>query len=798
MDNKSTPNFFGEVQREQGFQIKDFLIRYVKYLPLLMLCLILSFVAAKIKIKYTTEKFSTSGTMFIKQEEGFKDKDNVESLFTDKGSNDLLTEIELMKSRSLMRRVVHKLGLQNSLKLKGKVKTSLVYGKEPLVISQLKSQDSMHGFAIEITVVNENTFNVNNSKTNYTFGQPCVFENKNFTITKTEYFNNTLFGAKFIIDYNPIDLVASNYLSSISIDQLNANTRLLNITAISQSPYLCVDLVNNLMVEYIAQNQEGNRFVTEISKKFIDERVVQLEDELGGIETKLKNFRESTDAINVDAQSQIYINNVEGLKKELSTQQLLIGASKSLYDVFKNDPEVKNVAPFGTLDDVNLQNLILEFNKLQLVRKTQSETESGEGFALNETINQIKLLRSTIMAGLSKIMLLSEANATDLEKKVRENALKLDKIPYLQKELLNYERDREIKEELYLFLKKKGEEAGITAVTTLSNSKVIDPALINKTPIEPVRKKIYSIFLFLGLLIPAALAYLIEIFNDKVRYRDDIQKLTRTPILAEVGHSDESQTLVVVSKSRKVVAEQFRMIRTNIQFLVGAKDKFAVLVTSTFSGEGKSFVSTNIAAAMALTGKKTVLLEFDLRKPKVLEGLKMSKSAGISNFVVGKVAIEDIIRQVPGVDNLFVIGCGAIPPNPAELLLENNVKVLFEYLKANFDVIIIDSAPVGLVTDSMTLSNYADSTLYIVRHKYTLKKQIKLIDEMYTSEKLPKLSIVINDVIGSTGGYYGYGGYGYGYGKKTYGYGTGYFEEEQKSFFKDAWKKVKHFLMFWK
>jgi tyrosine-protein kinase Etk/Wzc len=329
------------------------------------------------------------------------------------------------------------------------------------------------------------------------------------------------------------------------------------------------------------------------------------------------------------------------------------------------------------------------------------------------------------------------------------------------------------------------------------NFKIIDPALINNGPISPVRSKVYSLALFLGLLIPAALAYIIELFNDKIRYRDDIQKQTNTPIIAEVGHSDGTQTLVVTSKSRKVIAEQFRMIRTNIQYLVGTKSKFTVLITSSFSGEGKSFISTNVAAALALTGKKTVILEFDLRKPKIIEGLGMVKAAGISNFVVGKADIKDIIRPVPNYDNLFVVGCGAIPPNPAELLLEDNITELFNYLQSNFDAVIIDSAPVGLVTDSMTLSKFADTTLYIVRHKYTLKKQIKLVDELYTSEKLPKLSIVINDVIGSTGGYYGYGGYGYGYGR-SYGYGYGYFEEVKRNRLKEIWNSIKSFLSFWK
>ncbi len=225
-----------------------------------------------------------------------------------------------------------------------------------------------------------------------------------------------------------------------------------------------------------------------------------------------------------------------------------------------------------------------------------------------------------------------------------------------------------------------------------------------------------------------------------------------------------------------MVAEQFRIIRSNLQYILNAKaEKSVLLVTSSFSGEGKSFVSTNMGAVLALAGKKTVILEFDIRKPKVLSGLGMPKGPGITNYLVGKASLEDLVRPVPDQENLFVIGCGPVPPNPSELLLDSRVQDMFIWLRQNFDVILIDTAPVGMVSDAMTLSKFADSTLYLVRQGHTFKKQVALIDEFYQDNKLPKVSIIINDVKMKAGyGYYGYGRYGYGYG---YGYGS-YYEEE--------------------
>ncbi|HEY0731237.1 MAG TPA: CpsD/CapB family tyrosine-protein kinase, partial [Chitinophagaceae bacterium] len=280
---------------------------------------------------------------------------------------------------------------------------------------------------------------------------------------------------------------------------------------------------------------------------------------------------------------------------------------------------------------------------------------------------------------------------------------------------------------------------------------------------------------FIGLLLPALFVFALEMLNDKVTTRHDIEKITEATILGEVGHSYAADPLVVTSNNRGIVAEQFRIIRSNLQYVLNHIDKPVILVTSSFSGEGKSFVSTNIGAVMALAGKKTVVLEFDIRKPKVLSHLNMGKRPGLTNYLLGKVAAEELPVQVPGQENLYVIACGPIPPNPSEMLLDARIGELFAYLKANYDVVMVDTAPVGMVSDALTLSKFADATLYIVRQGHTYKKQIGLVDELFRQGKLPKISLILNDVKLQAGyGYYGYGRYGYGQ-----GYGSGYFVDEE-------------------
>jgi capsular exopolysaccharide synthesis family protein len=263
--------------------------------------------------------------------------------------------------------------------------------------------------------------------------------------------------------------------------------------------------------------------------------------------------------------------------------------------------------------------------------------------------------------------------------------------------------------------------------------------------------------------------------------------------MGEVGHSDEQEVLIISGSDRKFISEQFRIIRANLQYILPKKDKSTILVSSSMSGEGKSFIATNIAGVMAISGKKTVIMEFDIRKPKILKGLGIERKnhKGITNYLMGKAAIEDIILPIERMSNLYVIGCGPIPPNPAELILDAKLEELFREVKERFDVVVLDTAPVGLVSDAIELGKYADASIYIVRHNYTFKKQVQLVEELYSGKKLPHLSIVINDVKAKLGygKYYGYVSYGYvGYGYRSDRYISHYFDTKNKKF--SWWKKA--------
>jgi capsular exopolysaccharide synthesis family protein len=434
------------------------------------------------------------------------------------------------------------------------------------------------------------------------------------------------------------------------------------------------------------------------------------------------------------------------------------------------------------IEEPTLAFQISEFNKLQVERETLLKTTTRSNPMVVNMEAAIEKLRVDIIQNLRNVRQAYQLTMNGLSTKNSQANREIAQIPGKERDLLEITRRQKILQELYSFLLEKRLETSIGAASTLSNVKFVEPAKASYMPIRPNRRGTYLTALFLGIAIPCLLIFIVmEYLNDKVRGRQDVVRMTDAPIIGEVSHSEEKIPLVVYQKSRKFIAEQFRIIRTNLQYILPQQDKSVILITSSTSGEGKSFISTNMGAVMALSGKKTAILEFDIRKPKIMSGLGMAKRPGMTNYLIGGIPFEELPVQVPNIDNLFVIPCGPVPPNPSELILDSRLDDLMARLKEEFDVLIIDTAPVGLVSDGVLLGRFADACLYVVRHEYTFKKQLQMLDEYYRQKRLPRMCIVLNDITvqAGYGRYYGYGGYGYGnYG---YGYGSTYFDDKKGS-----------------
>jgi capsular exopolysaccharide synthesis family protein len=693
----------------------------------------------------------------------------------------LKNELEILKSKSLLKRVVEKLDLQLSYFNKGNVRTTNVYGSSPIKLEIISLTDSLAGFTLDIEATEKNFKFSNNSaaldyntifQTNAGSFKLEKIPGKSFLISNSD---------NYLIRYTSLDLAASSLSSSLSTAQTIEQATILDISMETDNIQLGKDVINTLMKEYTKMNIESKREISQITMQFIDERLDTLKNELGGVETGLLRFKEKNEIIDLPTQSTQYFQNFSELNKQLVTQQVQIGIVDYLTDYINEPAKRFSMVPTDLgIQEPALMSLVSQYNALQLQHNTLVQTTGPSNASLLAIESGIDKLRQQMQEALKSVKHSYRIAANKMQEQANHYEANIRSVPSKAKNLLDIERQQKIKQDLYLFLLQKREEAAISAAATVSGSYPIEEASASGNPVKPQTATIYLIALFLGLLLPVLVIAVMEMLNDKIRERGEIVNHTQAPIVGEIGHAGE-ETLVVKTVSRTVVAEQFRIMRTNVQYLVKKINVPVMLVTSSVSGEGKSFVATNYGAALALTGKKTVVLEFDIRKPRLLKGLNMPSTKGLSNFIIGTATMEEIIKPVPDFNNLYVIGCGPVPPNPSELLLDKQVEELFKVLRTKFDYIIIDSAPVGLVSDAFTLSAFADASIYIVRQGYTLRRQLNMVQDLYLQKRLPNMGLVINDIQtrGRYKGYYGYGGgsyYGYGY-----GYGGDYFQESSSA-----------------
>lgn len=773
-----------------SLSLRDLFYKYVRFLPWFVLSVAMALFGAYAYLRYATPIYSTSATLVIKTEKPGNGNDKYDKIFGGDKSQDIQSEIEVLKSKPLMVRAVKKLNLQFSYYVHGKIKKVNIYKTNPFYLQPVGTFDASRSFIIKIKFINSGTFRINKD--------PKILSvNQEFSIPAGKFMLvDTLKSPKareYSIEYSPLDVAAAAFAGAIQVVPKSVGTGILTIGLQSSNPNLAADVVNQVMDEYAGYSRELKNKISDQQLDFIEKRLANFGRELDSVQNMLLQYSQREGIYDISKQSSANFDKISKADEAVNAQQLQLNTADFIETYLrdkKNSYSPVLVPSSLGLSDATLNGLVNDYNGLQIQRQGLLESNVPPANPVILEINeQVEKLRVSLLENLANIKKSFLKTINTLRQNSSQSEAELQGLPYKEKGWVDIKRQVDNKQELYNILLTKREETALGRASTIENSQVVEPAYVPGSPIKPKKRSIQIMAILIGLAIPALFVFAGEVLNDKVSTRFDVEKITTAPILGEVGHSYSDKTLVVNRTTRSMVAEQFRIIRSNLQYIIGKEDKTTILVTSSFSGEGKSFVSTNVGSVMALAGKKTIILEFDIRKPKVLSGLGMTKGPGITNFLIGKSGLQELIRPVPDHENLFVLGCGPIPPNPSELLLDSKVDEMFSWLKENFDVVIVDTAPVGMVSDAQTLSKYAKCTLYLVRQAHTFKKQVTMIDEFYRDNKLPSVSIIINDVKMKPGyGYYGYGRYGYGYG---YGYGS-YYEEEQppKNFFEKVIDKA--------
>ena len=756
-----------------NLSIKDLFFKYVRFLPVFLVSVSVCLLGAYLYLRYTTPIYRVTGTLTFKTGESNRGG-RFDDIFLAKTAEDVQTEIEILKSQPLMERVVDSANLQTNYFAVGKIKTLNIYNGCPFRLNIISLSDSLTAFKMNFTFLSENEFRVNKESTKYKFGDEFANVYGHFTLTRMR---NGVMGKEYNVEWKSTPEQASIYAPMVRVAPKIAGSSIYNVQIDYTNSELAADIINNLMVRYKDVSIEDKNVTIKQRLDYIVQQLARIDRDLDSIEARRIFYINENNLSAYEEQLSNYFSIQTDANQKIADQKQQLNVIDQLKMYLEDGMNKFEKTPSTlSLTDGTLSISVAAYNSLQIERKRMLEQKIPESNPLVLAKNEeLEKLRTNILESLKNIRLAYNSSINDFYGRAAQAIFSQKQMPAKVQRLLEMERDRDSKLSLFKFLQEQGEETAMQQAATVSNSKILAIAYPTNSPIKPNPRAIQLLAVILGLGLPAMYIFFQEIINDKVNTRYDIEKLTDVSILGEVGHSYSSSSMIVSKTNRSMVSEQFRIIRSNLQYVLTKIEKPVIMVTSSFSAEGKSFITTNLGAVMALAGKKTVMLEFDIRKPKLFSGMKLTSKQGITNYLVGKAKMEDLLVKIPGYENLYAISCGPVPPNPSELLLDSKVEDMIVWLKDNFDVILLDTAPVGMVSDAMTLGKFADTTLYIVRQGYTYKKQISLIDEFYHENRLPKIAIVINDVKLKPGyGYYGYGRYGYGY-----GYGGGYYETEE-------------------
>ena len=582
--------------------------------------------------------------------------------------------------------------------------------------------------------------------------------------------------------------VAKGYCNSLSIAPTSKTTSVAVISLKNSSLQRGQDFINQLLEMYNRNTNNDKNEIAQKTAEFIDERIGIISKELGSTEADLESFKRDAGITDLTSEAQIALaGNAEYEKKSVENRTQISLVNDLRKYLRSNEYEVlpSNVG----LQDAALIGAIERYNEMLVERKRLLRTSTENNPAIVNLDTSIRAMKANVQATLEGTLQGLMITKSNLDREASRYSRRISNAPGQERAYVSIARQQEIKAGLYLMLLQKREENAIALAATANNAKIIDEAIADDIPVSPKRPMIYLIALVLGVGIPVGIIYLIELTKFKIEGRADVEKLTSVPVVGDIPLTDEKNdkngSIAVFENKNNLMSETFRNIRTNLQFMLD-NDQKVILVTSTVSGEGKSFVSSNLAISLSLLGKKVVIVGLDIRKPGLNKVFNLSsKEKGITQYLANpEMDLMSLIQQSDVNKNLYILPGGTVPPNPTELLARDGLDKAIEILKKNFDYVILDTAPIGMVTDTLLIGRVADLSAYVCRTDYTHKAEYTLINELYHEKKLPNLCTIINGVDlkrRKYGYYYGYGKYGkhYGYGKR-YGYGYGYGQEKKK------------------
>lgn len=755
---------------EQEFNLQEYIRRYLRYWYLFPIFIVGSLVLAYFYLQITQPIYLAKSILLIKDQKkgiGIGQNDMLAELSQFSGNKLVENEIEILKSKTLMAQVIKDLGLDVSYSARNGLKTIDLYKKSPFIIKS----EIITEFALEepllIHFEDSTHFRLNGDDQLHTFGKRFQNDWGVFTIQKgpaSEY-------EDIKVQFKDANRLTESFLTRLSILQPNNKSTVLELSFEDPSVQRGKDVLNKLLDVYVQSSLNDKNSEASNTLAFIQERLGLITGELSDVEEDVESYKRSQGLTDISQESQIFLENIKDNDKKLSEVNIQIKVLENIDSYIQNAKEGAVAPATYMVNDPVLVSLLGKFNELELQRERYARTVQSNNPLMETITTQIANTRQAIKENVQNLRRGLDVTRQNLESINTRFSAGLRSIPQKEREYVGIKRQQTIKEGLYLYLLQKREETALAYASTVTDSRLIDAPISGTQPIKPKRALIWLGSFVAGIIIPLLIINIIFLLNNTVQSREEIEKLGKIAVLGEIGllKKSASPDSIVKITSRSAVAEQFRALRTNLQYLGNGNCK-TLMFTSSIGGEGKSFVSINLAASLAYSDKRVVLIGMDLRKPSLHDRLEVPNSKGVTNYLINQSGLNDIIQSTGVHPKFDVIVSGPIPPNPSELISNGRLPQLLKELHERYDYVLIDSPPYGLVTDASLISEYVDATLYLVRFNYTLRDHVLRIGDLNKTKRFANLSVVFNGV--------NYGaGYGYGYGYGSYGYG--YYEDDK-------------------
>jgi capsular exopolysaccharide synthesis family protein len=747
---------------KEGNIISLITFRFLPYWPLFLVLAIIGAAGAWGYVQYTNPLYQASATILLKDDKKGADASGVDDALNLLSSKKIVeNEMQVIQSIRLLRKVVDELGLYAQIYEVGKLKQAPAYSTSPIIIVA-KNSNSIKNTAFQSFTVRNNSEVVINGKkyqlnewVQTPFGELKFMPNENQIDKPT---NPLMFRLR-----NPLK-VATSLSGTLKVASSNKLSSVLTVTLTDEVKQRAEDIVNKLIQVYNVSSLEDKNTIAQNTLAFVDSRLHEVERELDSLEGRIQQYRSRKGVVDLGEQSRQFLQNVGDYDRKVADISVKLSVLNEV-ERYVNSKDVGSGLIPSTVgvDDPALSHLVQQLYTAQIEYEKLRKTTGDKNPMVTPLAKEIEQIRPQIMESIrnqKKSLLASKTNVSAYSGAY--NSM-LNTIPQKERELAEISRQQEIKNSVYSFLLQKREQTAFSISSNMSDSKIIDQAIASDKPVSPNIPKIYLFGLIGAIMLGIVIISVKEFLTRKILFRAEIEKLTALPVVAEISNVKKKDSLLHSTSNASLSAEQFRQLRAAIGLYGKHKNHKRLLVTSSISGEGKSYISASLAASFAMSGKKVILIDFDLRNPKISNVMGVANEAGVAEFLQGDKTPVEIIRETK-YPNLYVISAGGEYDNNSELLLNGSVRDLLDSIHNDFDYIVMDTSPIDPVTDAYVFSDYCDQTIFVVRHAYTPKTVVQLFDENSKVKALKNPIIVFNDVRsrGFLNRTYGYG-YGYGY-----------------------------------